>query len=400
MLILKRIYAICVVLLILATLVAVLLIGGFAPTASTLPQPLGYEDKLFAQERIHSIDIFIEDWEGFLQAGTDGQYAACSVIINKEQFDNVGIRIEEDASSGVLDEMGSNRYSLVLEFDHYNSDRSYHGLDKLNLDNLYQDNTMMKEFLTYQMMNAMSVPAPLCSYTKVYVNKKALGLYLAVEGIDDSFLRRNYGEDYGQLYKPQEDLPLSDTILQHINAVGNINDAVDVDAVTRYSVVHNYVCSETGSDVSNYYLYEKDGILSVLPRDYGLAFGGFGNEDASTVINGSIHHSVADQPMLGWIFQSSKYVWLYDRYYMELLKVKTEDLAERTAKMLRFYIYRDPSKFCTFEEFEAAVATLQQFLELRTESVQQQLAGKPANTDAENLDLSVMGGITTQQASK
>ena len=36
----------------------------------------------------------------------------------------------------------------------------------------------------------------------ITVNGEPWGLYLAVEGVEDSFLRRNYGTDHGDLYKP------------------------------------------------------------------------------------------------------------------------------------------------------------------------------------------------------
>ena len=41
-----------------------------------------------------------------------------------------------------------------------------------------------------------------------------------------------------------------------------------MDQVIRYFVVHNFVCnfdSYTGSMIHNYYLYEKDGRLSMIP---------------------------------------------------------------------------------------------------------------------------------------
>lgn len=37
------------------------------------------------------------------------------------------------------------RYSFKIEFDQYDSSISYHALDKLSLNNLIQDSTMMKD---------------------------------------------------------------------------------------------------------------------------------------------------------------------------------------------------------------------------------------------------------------
>ena len=60
----------------------------------------------------------------------------------------------------------------------------------------------MKDYLVYQLMHEFGVDAPLCSYAYMTVNGEDWGLYLAVEGVEESFLARNYGKDYGELYKP------------------------------------------------------------------------------------------------------------------------------------------------------------------------------------------------------
>ena len=57
---------------------------------------------------------------------------------------------------------------------------------------------------------------------------------------------------------------------------------VNVEEVLRYFVVHNFVVngdSYTGSIIHNYYLYEEDGQLSMIPWDYNLAFGTFQGGD-------------------------------------------------------------------------------------------------------------------------
>ena len=70
---------------------------------------------------------------------------------------------------------GNDRYSFKIEFDHYDSTISYHGLDKLSLNNIIQDNTYMKDYLTYQMMGYFGVDAHLCSYVYITVNGGGLG---------------------------------------------------------------------------------------------------------------------------------------------------------------------------------------------------------------------------------
>ena len=51
-------------------------------------------------------------------------------------------------------------------------------------------------------MADMGVASPLCSFVYITVNGEDWGLYLAVESVEESFLTRNYGTGYGELYKP------------------------------------------------------------------------------------------------------------------------------------------------------------------------------------------------------
>ena len=60
---------------------------------------------------------------------------------------------------------------------------------------------MMKDYLVYRLMGNFGVASPLCSYVYITVNGEDWGLYLAVEGVEDTFLERNYGKEAGELYK-------------------------------------------------------------------------------------------------------------------------------------------------------------------------------------------------------
>ena len=105
---------------------------------------------------------------------------------------------------------GNDRYSFKLEFDHYQDGIQYQGLDKLNLNNIILDNTYMKDYLSYRMMQEFGVDAPLCSYAYITVNGEEWGLYLAVEGVEESFPERNYGDGSGELYKPDSVMSMGD----------------------------------------------------------------------------------------------------------------------------------------------------------------------------------------------
>ena len=198
----RHIDKICCVVLALVILLTVVFVYAerFGITAATAC--MGYEQRLFDTSRVHTVDIVMDDWDGFLDTCENEEYTLCSTVIDNEAYQNIGIRAKGNTSLSMVSQYGNDRYSFKLEFDHYDKGKSYYGLDKLSLNNIIQDNTYMKDYLTYQMMGYFGVNAPLCSYVYVTVNGEDWGLYLAVEGVEEGFLERNFGKSYGELYKP------------------------------------------------------------------------------------------------------------------------------------------------------------------------------------------------------
>lgn len=193
-----RIACVGLVVMLLAT---TCLWGVAEPLRSDGSHTVGYEALLFDQSKVHTIDITMENWDEFIESATAEEYAECSITIDGERYDHVAIRAKGNTSLSSVAALGSTRYSFKVEFDHFVKGMTYHGLDKLSLNNLIQDATMMKDYLAYTLMNRMDVPAPLCSYVQINVGGEPWGLYLAVEAVEEAFLDRN-GMSRGELYKP------------------------------------------------------------------------------------------------------------------------------------------------------------------------------------------------------
>ena len=183
-------------------LITILFMNGDALGLQAMAHTMGYEERLFDNTKVHTVDIVMDDWDEFIADATSEEYYVADVVIDGESYKNIGIRAKGNTSLSTVASLGSERYSFKIEFDHYDSTKTYHGLDKLNLNNLIQDSTMMKDYLTYTMMSEFGVNSSLCSYVYITVNGEDWGLYLAVEGVEEAFLERNYGSDYGELYKP------------------------------------------------------------------------------------------------------------------------------------------------------------------------------------------------------
>lgn len=410
----------------------VLLLGLAGKAGAILPagENPGYVSRLFDGSRVHRVDIQVEDWVAFLASAPEEEYIPATVEIDGEAFRQVGLRAKGNNSLRLTAEYGLSRYSLKLEFDHY-TDGSYHGLDKLSLDASFQDNSYLKTWLAFDIMEFLSVPTPLRSFVWVTVNGQPWGLFLAVEEPEEAFARRNFGANHGQLYKPDyrslaeenadvhlryttdepEDYPgifenakldpspadrqrLVDS-LKILNSGEDLETAVDVEQVLRYFVGQVFVMnwdSYLGHTGHNYLLYEEEGKLSMLPWDYNLAFGTYalGMTDPITDPNVLLNYPIltpapgehmTKRPLYHQLMQVEEYFQQYQAYFRWFLAeyVENGELSAalwQTAELIAPYVEADPTAFCSYEDHRLAVETLEQVCLLRAESARGQLEGR------------------------
>lgn len=426
---------ICITAAVAACVLAVLFLSAEQlgiRAASSAPE---YSRRLFDDSYVHTLDIRIGDWDAFLAAATEENYTECDVEIDGEVFSSVGLRAKGNNSLRLVNEYGLERYSLKIEFDHFQDGNTYYGLDKLSLDSSYQDNSYMKNYLAYDMMDYMGVPSPLCSYVWVTVNGEDWGLFLAVEEPEEAFARRNYGADHGKLYKPDyrsleaenrdvalqyttEDPADYDNIFRNAKFESNAEDqarligalktlsegtdlesAVNVDEVLRYFAVQVFVVnldSYLGRTGHNYFLYKEDGIISMLPWDYNLAFATYSLgmpdpvNDAELYVNYPIDtpasgEIMTNRPLYHNLMKNDEYFAKYHAYFDQFIREYFESgyfvkKTAETAKMISPYVKKDPTAFCSYEDHLTAVRTITDFCMLRAESVRGQLSGTIPST--------------------
>ena len=309
------------------------------------------------------------------------------------------------------------------------------------------------------------MPAPLTSFVRLTVNGEDAGLYLAVEDIGDAFLGRAFGGE-GVIYKPESEelgltldkirdimengLPMtkephgadlvyrdddpasypdifehaetrayeSDTrlviaALKRLAEESGLDECLDTDGIIRFFAAHNFVMnydSYTGAMLHNLVLYEREGVLSMLPWDYNLAFctfvPGVGKavlKNATDAVNQGIDSPLigaeeSERPMWRWIVDNEDYRGKYHAALDSLLTGYFESgklAADIDAyyEMLLSYVEKDPTAFYTAEDFGKACETLKTFCALRAESVRRQLDGRLATVnsvqrDADKVDAS------------
>ena len=268
-----------------------------------------YETKVFNKKKVTTVNIEVdeEDWADLKENAQDEEYIQGTVTIAGKTVNNVAIRAKGNSSLTSVVNSDSDRYSLKIDFDYYDDTQSLYGLKKLNLNNNYSDSTLMKDFVSYEMMEQMGLPTPAHSYMYVTVNGEDYGLFLGVEQIEETFLAKEFNDNSGFLYKPDgtgsdlvwisddiddytgvdlktnekdsEDSKIIDFLKEINREDGDLESVMDDDNMLRYFAMNTALVSldsYQGTMKHNYYLYEKDGKFSIIPWDYNMAFGGFG----------------------------------------------------------------------------------------------------------------------------
>ncbi len=490
-----------------------------------------YESKLFDTSSVMTVDIIMDDdkWQELLDNAINEQYVSCDIIINGETFYNVGIRAKGNTSlTNIVNDDTTDRYSFKIKFDEYVKGQTCYGLDKLVLNNNYADATNMKEAVIYDMFAYLGADASLYNYSKISVNGEYIGVYLALEGVEDSFMLRNYGTKNGELYKPEnmgfgdgpsdkrKDLPkreeneegsgqqnrsedfkpqdmpedfkpgdmpegefpdrggdfpgggpgggpgefgssggsnleYTDDDLDSYSTIWNgevtgsskkdhkrvvkalkaisegdlstIEEYMDIDNLLKYMAVHEFSVNDdslSGSMAHNYYLYESDGQLNIIPWDYNLSFGGmFGgggpgrdsdekeSSGATSMINDPIDDSWQSTNFFDILLENEEYSARYHEYLSMLVDYVEnggyEKLTQRLHSQIDELVETDPTAFYTYDEYMAAYTMLDEVVNLRAESIKGQLDGTIPSTsegqkedssaliDASAIDTSVMG---------
>jgi spore coat protein H len=131
-------------------------------------------------------------------------YVEATVTCNDEAYIRVGVRHRGNASMVMIPPGGKKPYKF--DFDRFNKKQTFHGFKKLNFINCFRDPSMLRDKLTYDLMQKVGVPAPRATFANLYLTiegkeREHLGLYVVVEQVDSVFLQDRFGNSDGLLIK-------------------------------------------------------------------------------------------------------------------------------------------------------------------------------------------------------
>ncbi|MEK6263648.1 MAG: CotH kinase family protein, partial [Clostridium sp.] len=246
---------------------------------------------------------------------------------------------------------------------------------------------------------------------------------------NDSFLTDNYGDDSGELYKPDmgvgSDLAyISDDGMDYtgmfpenmdeydnealVELIKAIEDGSDLDSIFNVDSFLKYLAVSTmtlhsdsyqGAMYHNYYLYNNDGVFEWISWDLNMIFNGFDGsgltdlEATEYLIDEPVTGEMSKYPLIEAIFKNEEYVETYHEYLKTLSDgyLEEDNLNEKISSvhgMIKDYVETDPTAFYSYEEFEKALFTeegnnlsLLSFAQNRVANVAQQLSGDISSTN-------------------
>jgi hypothetical protein len=277
--------------------------------------------QIFDTSKIHEIRVTFDDpafWDtltahynnslppfpGADPIGTNTPIPA-RVIIDGTLIDSVGV-----SQKGFFSNWATNgkKKPLKLDFNEFITNGSYDNLKSIHLQNGFKDPSLMRDMLSYRILRDFGVAAPRSAYAKVYLNNTYWGLYTAVESVNKTFLKEQFGNNDGNLYKAlattmeykgddptlyKEDFELKTNesendwsrLIKLLKMIKETPDSVFSDSLRHYMDLESYFRT-IAVDIAilnwdshldhgrNFYLYDNpnDGKFYWIPWDYNLSF--------------------------------------------------------------------------------------------------------------------------------
>ncbi len=375
--------------------------AGLASAQTALPEFLELRD---VEEVRLTVDP--KDWAALQANYLENTFYPANFSWRGQTWNRVGIRSRGRGTRTPL------KPALRVDFGRYTSSQRFQGMKNLSFENLEQDPPMLREFLSMAVFRKAGVAAPREVFIHLFVNGQDMGLHLAMEYYDKSFLKRALGEDEGDLYeyswmdhwnwwprgaddasyapepfelKTNERTAPVSALRALVDALAasdaetfdaNLAGRLDIDSLIRYVAVETFIadtdglCGDVGAN--NFYIYRRDADkrFEILSWDKDATFYDYERD---------LWKGIPESELLRKLLDVPEHRRRYIAVLRELVRVTSEggwleSLANETLAKIRTRAEADPVKRYSRAEFEESVANLQHFLRERPRLLLEMLA--------------------------
>jgi hypothetical protein len=248
-------------------------------------------DVIYSQNILPTFELEIaqEEWDALYQEWLHGyeneqagiehnpQHPLKSFKYENEVVTNAAIRLRGNA----IWWLGQNKMQFEISFNEYDKDGRFHGLRNIMFDAASNNYSFLRDRVALSIARDADVLAPCANNTRVMVNGVYYGLFTNLEKVDKSFLKRNFKDNDGNLFKrsgwelkTNEDTP-DYTRLDALNAATTFEELsalLDVDQAIWVWATEAVIPNNDGvwAGGLNFYLYDDPvrGKFVILPYDY------------------------------------------------------------------------------------------------------------------------------------
>ena len=352
---------------------------------------------------VNWFDTLEQDWELNIQDPLlyPEKYHKCNVTFDGVTLNDCGFREKGNASNS-LTSFGRKK-PLKISFDEYVNNQELDGLEKLNLNNFTNDPSLLHDAICLKLCRDAGLLASRTAFTKVFVNGEYIGLYVAIENVDKTFLKFAYGSanNDGNLYKTDrgaavylnwlgsesgayKDVGMKLTtnesvddwsrLISFIDNLNHNNDSGFKDYLENNFDIHSYLkilaiekCVRSWDSYwgggNNFFMYDHpDGKIRWIPWDMNETFQDMKILSGTSFFDGYLipANQFDERPLLKRIFEIEEYKNEYLNYACELIQSKfTLDnlgqfILDRHNLIDEAY-KTDPYKYNSYESFKKSL---------------------------------------------
>ncbi len=174
----------------------------------------GDSEYIFDDDKLHTFELTLSP-EALNEIDSDPaaeEYVEGSMTFENETIGPVGIRYKGSIGAFVDCLSGGNwsrpsgsktctKLSMKIKINWNGSDNKFFGMKKMQFHSMNLDDSQMRDRLGYSLFREMGVKAPRCTHARLVINGVYSGVYAMIEVIDGRFVKHNFDDTDGNLYK-------------------------------------------------------------------------------------------------------------------------------------------------------------------------------------------------------
>ena len=364
--------------------------------------------ELFDVNTLHEIRLSVNsrDLRTLRQNVNLNTYYTADLTWRNLKVRNVGIRARG------LGSRNPTKLGLRVDMARYTTGQTFVGLSTIILDNIWQDDALIRERLAFTMFEKLGMAAPRESFCRLFINNEYQGVYAITEEIDGDFVKRVTGEtdgtvfeyhyvrdwrmeDLGEIatYKPmfeprtrvlEADSTLYNPIQEMVREINGPDDAVwrerveeyiDLNQFMAHAAVESFIAENDGllgyAGMNNFYLYRNQGTKKhrVFTWDKDNAFidkaGPIAATDSNVLFRRAMGHADLREIYLSTVEQAARVAATDDFLAFEV---------ERLTALIFDAARADTKKQFANDRYDAAVQFMREFAAQRPQHALNEVA--------------------------